>query len=129
MKLIVTSFSLSSHSRRKSLHTQMHLGGLFKMACHSYCQVTSFTREWLSLHSSRMKKEQDKEAQKERRKVTKSAVEEWKKSKIIWKSENSVRCEWFHVAKVAWETERQHAKVAREKFTQPAPKLGELLKP
>ncbi|KIK78186.1 hypothetical protein PAXRUDRAFT_17020 [Paxillus rubicundulus Ve08.2h10] len=67
-----------------------------------YERVVEFT-QW------QKEKAQEKEVRKERRKATKTTLDEWKKAEIA--------------------VERQQAKAAKEKFTQPAPKLGDLLKP
>ncbi|KIK82006.1 hypothetical protein PAXRUDRAFT_154760, partial [Paxillus rubicundulus Ve08.2h10] len=87
-----------------------------------YERVVEFT-QW------QKEKAQEKEVRKERRKATKTTLDEWKKAEILWKAENMARWEQFHTARAAWVVERQQAKVVKEKFTQPAPKLADLLKP
>ncbi|KIK77913.1 hypothetical protein PAXRUDRAFT_17185 [Paxillus rubicundulus Ve08.2h10] len=87
-----------------------------------YDRVVKFT-QW------QKEKAQEKEVRKERRKATKTALDKWKKAEIVRKAENMARQEQFHTVKATWAVERQWEKVAKEKFTQPAAKLGDLLKP
>lgn len=56
-------------------------------------------------------------------------MDEWKTKEAEQKAENVARRECFRAAKAVWEDNKQQAKIDRRKFTTPAPKLGELLKP
>lgn len=56
-------------------------------------------------------------------------MDEWKAKEAERKAENAARREQFRAAKAVWEEEKQQARINKRKFTIPAPKLGELLKP
>ncbi|KAG1765589.1 hypothetical protein EDD22DRAFT_951067 [Suillus occidentalis] len=87
-----------------------------------YKRVVEFTR-W------QKQKEADKVARKDACTQGKGMMDEWKAKEAEQKAENVARQECFHAAKAVWEDNKQQAKIDKRKFTTPAPKLGELLKP